>query len=189
MPTWSTIPPPDEAPYAFRIVRTPAKGTLSAVATATEVTGSNTHFAHNRTLPCEGPDQCKLCAEGYSWRWHGYLSAVLTATLEHVLFEFTAAASDTFQNYYLLHVNMRGCWFAAHRPSGRPNGRVVITCKYADPQRMRLPDPPDVRAILCHIWNVKADHAVDIGRTRQFGADIGIIPYEGDGRYRSDPAR
>ena len=75
-------------------------------------------------------------------------------TLEHFLFEFTATATKTFENYQALHNSLRACHFKAARPSGRHNGRVVIHCKPGDEQRLRLPDPPDVQKILCHIWNV-----------------------------------
>lgn len=184
MPLWTPEPPPQHSGYTLRIARTPAKGTLRAIITATDVTGVCTHFAKNRTIPCEGTDKCTWCAEGFSWRWHGYVSCILTDTLEHVIFEFSAAASDTFRNYLQLHGTLRGCIFTATRPSQRFNGRVVISCKPSDPQRQRLPDPPNVPKLLCHVWNVQ--YTPDPGlvaRLRDF-AQINPNDLGDDGRYR-----
>ena len=184
MPIWTPEPPKDRGPYSFRIVRTPPAKPLTAVITSTDLLGCCTHFLKNRTVPCEGPDQCPACREGYSWRWHGYVACVLTQGLEHVLFECSATSSDTFRNYLQLYTNLRGCWFKAYRPSQRHNGRVVIECKYTDPAKHRLPEPPDVKRILCHIWNVKADAAEITGRVRPPFQQVGVQPHDGDGRNR-----
>lgn len=184
MPRWSNDPPADLDRFAFRIVRTPAAKPLTAIATSTDVVGCCTHFINNRTIPCEGPPNCPACTEGYSWRWHGYLSAVLTDTLEHVLFEFTAATSETFRTYLKLHNNMRGCHFKASRPSGKPNGRVVIAAKPTDEQRVRLPDPPDIKQILCHIWNVKLNSTKQVSTTRVPFLQVHTSPDNSDGRNR-----
>jgi hypothetical protein len=154
MPRWTTEPPKEQAGFALRILRTPQAKPILAIVTSTDVLGCNTHYVHHRTLPCEGHETCEFCQEGHSWRWHGYLAAMLQDTLEHVIFEFTATASTTFANYQALHQNMRGCLFRSTRPSGKTNGRVVIHCRPADTQRTRLPEPPDVKKILCHIWNI-----------------------------------
>lgn len=154
MPKWQNKPPTDHQNFALRIIRTPQAKPIAAYVTSTDINGCPTHYARNRTLPCEGEDECPHCQEGLSWRWHGYLAAILTETLEHFIFEFTATAAETFENYLLLHNTMRGCFFKAHRPSGRANGRVVIQAKPGDQERIRLPNPPNVEKILCHIWNV-----------------------------------
>lgn len=184
MPQWQSTPPDDAAGYTLRIVRTPANKPLSAIVTSTDVVGCCTHYAGNRTVPCEGPEACELCRDGFSWRWHGYLGCVLTATLEHVLFEFTAHASDTFANYERLHNSMRGCHFLASRPSGRHNGRVVIQAKPHDQSRLRLPDPPDVKAILCHIWNVPNKDVPTHRDPTRAGQQIGAMPHAGNSRQR-----
>jgi hypothetical protein len=179
MPQWKNTPPAEPEGYALRIVRTPANKPLTGIVTSLEVIGCCTHYAGNRTVPCEGPEACQLCQEGYSWRWHGYLACVLTSTLEHVLFEFTATASDTFKNYELLHHTMRGCHFQAARPSGRNNGRVVLACKPYDQSRLRLPEPPDVKAALCHIWNVQQTRAKTQLDPARPGRQIGAMPDAG----------
>lgn len=184
MPHWSTTPPPAADGLALRIVRTPATRAVDAIATAPDFVGCCTHYAGNRTVPCEGPEACPWCADGHSWRWHGYLSAILTGTLEHILFEFTAAASDTFRNYYLLHGSMRACQFKAHRPSGRTNGRVLIACKRLDQQTLRLPDPPNVKKILCHIWGCQYEPDLSYCNPDRLGKQIGVLPGNGDARNR-----
>lgn len=137
----------------------------------------------NRTVPCEGPANCKWHKEGFSWRWHGYLGCVVAATMEPAIFEFTAPCSDTFSNYALQYGNLRGCYFVASRPSGRPNGRVTIACRPADLQRVRLPEPFDVRRVLCHIWNVQYQaESLPAGRGPALKSYVPASG-NGDGRY------
>jgi len=172
MPQWTQNPPADSPEYAFRIRRTPAAGKIEAYVTCTDVVGCNTHFLSNRTVPCEGPDCCQACADGFSYRWHGYLTALDAGTHEHFLFEFTAQSAETFANYAKLHAGLRGCRFKATRPSGRPNGRVLIQCAPADLAATRIPAPANVQKLLCHIWGIKYDPA-DVGRkTKSLGKDI-----------------
>ncbi len=186
MPQWTTEPPKQPHGFSLRILRTPPTKAIVAIVTSTDVLGCNTHYVNHRTLPCEGSETCKFCQDGHSWRWHGYLAAMLQDTLEHVLFEFTATASTTFANYQKLHQNMRGCLFKASRPSGRTNGRVVIQCRPADTQRHVLPDPPDVKIILCHIWNIQNTLAEERHMPDRLGNIISIS--KGNGRPVPDPA-
>lgn len=155
MPQFTSTPPELADGYVFRIIRTPADRPFVAIVTCTDPVGSNTHFAQNRTVPCEGYDHCHLCQDGHSKRWHGYVSCIVPATLEHCLFEFTAHASDSFKNYHELHSGVRGCAFKAFRPSKRHNGRVIIHTAPGDERKIALPEPPNIQRLLCHIWNVK----------------------------------
>jgi len=155
MPIFTNTPPELPDGFVYRIVRTPADKPFSAIVTCIDPIGANTHFVNNRTVPCEGFEECQLCQDGFSKRWHGYVSCLVPTTLEHCLFEFTAHASDSFTNYYNLHTGLRACAFRAFRPSKRSNGRVIIHTTPADEAKIRLPDPPDIQRLLCHIWNVK----------------------------------
>lgn len=186
MPHWTEGPPDLTEGMATRIVRTPPSGSLTAIVTSDKIRGCSTHFAHNRTVPCEKPEPCPWCQDGHSWRWHAYLSAVLCGSYEHVIFETTATASDTFKVYYAQHQTMRGCKFHAHRPSGRPNGRIVIACRRLDETRFRLPQELEIARILCHIWNVKYDADAFMGRVRRLADNIGTTQTPGDGRYKPD---
>lgn len=184
MPKWTNEPQSAADQAVFRILRTPAQGKLGGLVTCNDVIGCNTHFVTNRTVPCEGRDSCGLCAQGYAYRWHGWVSAVILPGLEHVLFEFTATASETFRTYQDLHGSLRACRFAAFRASNRPNGRVVIQTTPGDPNKVRLPDPPDVRRILCHIWNVQYNSNQPTAMDRPPFKSIGVDDNGSDGRYR-----
>ena len=184
MPQWSNAPGLDAGPYAFRIIRTPATTAIDAICTSPNVLGSPTHFVANRTIPCEGQPNCKLCDEGHSWRWHGYVSCLLVRGLEHALFEFTAQASETFRTYLLTQPTLRGCHFLARRPSGRQNGRVIISARPEDLNRIRLPDAPNLQQILCHIWGVQYTEPVAETSDRPPFRRLRVAPGNGqDARY------
>lgn len=184
MPDWSSTPPKDRSNLALRIVRTPPIATLSAIVTCPGLIGCATHYVNNRTRPCDGQGKCEWCEAGHSWRWHGYLSCILTATVEHVIFEMTATASDTFTNYYALKGTLIGCHFQARRPSGRHNGRVVIACKPSDPQKVTLPPPVNVQKILSHVWGIPYAGLGNPGRTRPLVDRVGVVPDKQNGRHQ-----
>ena len=188
MPDWSSSPPKDRSNLALRIVRTPPTGTLTAIVTCPGLIGCATHFVNNRTQPCDGQGKCEWCEAGHSWRWHGYVSCVLTSTVEHVLFEMTATASDTFTNFYALRQTLLGCHFQAHRPNGRHNGRVVIACKPSDPQKAILPPPVNVQKILSHIWGIPYAGLANTNRDRKLVDRVGVVPDKANGRHTSRTA-
>lgn len=188
MPQWSDRPPTPDNAVPYRLVRVPPAAALVGIVTCTELTGTRTHFLASRTVPCEGEDICRACADGYAWRWHCYASLLLTAGWEHVILELTAAASDPLRNYADIHHEVRGCLLRAIRPSGRINGRIVVTCKPADLQGLRLPEPPDIQRILCHIWGVKYEPPENRLSTRIGAFDYHVPPDKGDGRYKSKPS-
>jgi len=184
MDPWTALPPEDEPLYHLEIRRTPAAKPLIGIITSTDIIGRMTHFAKNRTLPCEAGDRCPWCEEGFSRRWHGYLAAIDPTSYAAFLFEFTARASDPFRNYMEQYSSLRACRFTARRPSGRPNGRIQIACARLDATKLRLPDPPDVKRALCHIWNIPYKPHRPNGMTRPPFKDIPVAPGDGDGRYR-----
>lgn len=189
MPVWTSEPPTDDHGQSLRIIRTPSEKALDAIITSPTAVGCATHFVHNRTQPCEGQEHCKWCGDGHSWRWHGYVSCVIIGSLEHVLFEYTSAASDTFTNYHLLHNTLRACHFRAHRPSKRHNGRVVIAATLHDVRRQPIPEPVNVRKILCHVWGIPYDKVKPLKRTRRYTDRIGVDPGNGDARAQADQKR
>ncbi|MDD3530470.1 MAG: hypothetical protein PHS77_11390 [Gallionellaceae bacterium] len=184
MPNWQSTPPSGDTGQPLRIIRTPADRPFAAIITCTEPTGCCTHFVGNRTVPCEGVDVCPWCQDGHPWRWHGYVSCVSGATLEHVIFEFTATASDTFRTYAQSFGGLRGCHFQAHRPSKRHNGRVVIACKPADLGRITLPEPPNLKKLLCNLWGIQYTEADTHRLPNRIGAQIGVGPGNGDARNK-----
>lgn len=153
MPQWSNSPPADQHGPSLRLRRTPGPGSLTAVATSSDMIGCPTHFYRHRTIPCEAP-HCEACDSGFPWRWHGYLSAVDVKTNEHFLFEMTAQAAEDFKAYRERHLTLLGCLFQVHRLGDHRNGRVITQTKPADLTKIHLPAPPDLIKCLSHIWNL-----------------------------------
>lgn len=75
------------------------------------------------------------------------------------MFECTATPAEAFARYRQANGTLRGCLFEATRSGAKMNGRVSIRCKPADQTTRPLPDPPDLKAILCMLWNVPKDAA------------------------------
>lgn len=155
MPQFTQHSPTSSGSPGLRLVRTPHAKPLYAIVTTTTLIGCPTHFANRRTVPCERP-QCKLCDEGISWRWHAYVSCYVVENKEHIIFECTANAADAFHEYQDAHGTLRGCHFKAWRVNQAPNGRVVINTQAADLGKYRLPPPPDIPAIMSHIWGLSS---------------------------------
>jgi hypothetical protein len=149
---------------------------LTSTITCTELIGTNTHFYGGHTIPCEAPD-CKACADGVSWRWHGYVSAYNPLTNRHFLFEMTAQAAQPLWEYFQAHGTLRGCTFEASRAQGRKNGRVFIRTKQEDLLKINLPSSPNMALALCHLWNLPASAVTDSGQQwnhRSIGIDAAI---------------
>jgi len=166
MPSFSFEVPDKDSGPRLHLRRTPANGSLTAIVTCHRMIGCPTHWYGHRTIPCEPPD-CPACKEGHSWRWHGYLTALNVNTNEHFLFEMTAQAADPFTKYFENHHTLRGCLFVAERLAHHHNGRVLIRYKTADLAQVKLPDPPDLIACICHIWNVPIPEASLDGQLKQ----------------------
>jgi hypothetical protein len=153
MPNWSNTPPTEPNRNAFDLRRTPANGYVLAIVTSPDLIGCPTHYFQHRTIPCEAED-CAPCKLGVPSRWHGYVSALDTKTSDHFLFECTAMGAEAFTRYRADHGTLRGCHFHASRPAARANGRVLIRTKPADLAQVRLPEPPNVLAVLAQIWGI-----------------------------------
>lgn len=189
MPQWTNEPPEESEAHAFRIMRTPAKKPICGIITSEELLGCPTHFCKNRTIPCEAPNPCTWCEEGFSWRWHGWVGLFNHVTMEHLLFEMTAAASDPLKLYAKIHGTLRACSIRASRPSGRTNGRVLIEPRQVDETRYRIPPELNVMKILCHIWGVQYTDAEIVGGVAPGFRRIGLTDSENDGRHRRQTAK
>ena len=162
MPQWTNTPPASDSGPALRIVRTPTTAPLSGAITSPDLVGCPTHYYQHRTIPCEPPN-CPACAEGIGWRWHGWVATVLPQSQEHVLFEFTATASEYFRRFRDTYGTLRGCIFVASRINNRPNARVTIRTKQHDPSKIQLPEAPDICKALAHIWGIPPMQATTDG--------------------------
>lgn len=166
MPVFSFEAPAVTTAPRLHLRRTPSSGTLTATVTCDRLIGCPTHWYGQRTVPCQAPN-CEACEKGHPWRWHGYLTAINAKTNEHFLFEMTAQASEPFTEYFKRHNTLRGCLFQASRLGHHHNGRVLVRCKPADLAQIQLPDPPDLVACLCHVWNVPTPEASIDGKLKQ----------------------
>ena len=153
MITLTNRPPVDPLGQPLSLLRTPAYRAILAIVTSEDIVGCPTHYYKGRTSPCQS-QSCPACADGISWRWHGYLAAWQPTQGLHFLFEMTAIAAEPFVEYRDAHGGLRGCLFEAKRLTPVPNGRLRIQCKPADLSKVRLPQAPDVIRCLIKIWGL-----------------------------------
>lgn len=170
MNDWPRIPPDLADHMQVRIIRTPATGKISGVVTSTESVSRATHFIGNRTIPCPGTDVCPHCRYGHNYQWHAYLSVFFLKGHGHHIFELTPAGIKQFDDYFALHKTLRCCAFEATRPQQYPRGRVVIRILKPIDDTPKLPQPFDVKTILCRMWGINAEDTTvrtnpDTGRT------------------------
>ena len=156
MPIFRTGDTPPVECRSMELVRTPPRGELQAVITCPDLVGCPTHFYGGRTVPHE-LENCPACQDGHGWRWHGYVSCLLRGRRDHVIFEFTAQASDALREEHKQYGTLRGCWFRARRLNDRPNGRVLLQVCDKRPTDLVMPPAPDIAKQLCKIWGINPD--------------------------------
>ncbi|MEE9602970.1 MAG: hypothetical protein V3V75_06685, partial [Thermoguttaceae bacterium] len=144
----------------------PTSGKLVAIVTVPDLVGTDTHFWGGHTIPCEGTD-CPAHQEGVPFRWHAYLAAITWPQHLHFLFECTAAAAENFVMYRKAHGSLLGCGFVAERLHHRPNGRVLIRCKPADIEHIKLPKPPNLIICLENLWQLKRNTLATSGIVKE----------------------
>lgn len=145
--------PRESRQRSLPVIRTPARAKLHACITSNKLIGCNTHFWGGHTVPCTKP-ACEACDAGVVYRWHGYVSGIVKGTHEHILMEFTAQACDVFDAFTEKHGSIRGAEIIASRRPASHNGRVMISIRPADLTNVVLPEGPDLREQLCHLWNI-----------------------------------
>lgn len=164
MPTWSTKLPKLQKHMGYDLRRTPQCASLQAIVTCPELLVCDTHFWGGRTIPCErqhveingtiSAGNCPACNEAVPYRTHVYVSALETKTREHFIFECTAHAAKSLEEYRLANGTLRGCIMHASRPKMLKNAKVVIQTSPANLGRVNLPDPPNVILTLTTIWRL-----------------------------------
>jgi len=115
--------------------------------------GCPTHWFGGRTVPCEAHN-CQACLEGTPWRWHGYLGALKNPNRQHVIVEWTAQAADQINRYRTTHPSLRNAIITARRHRNQRNGTVIVELTTGDPDKLHLPDPPDLIKCLSILWNI-----------------------------------
>ena len=150
---------PDQIPREqhAELVRTPHNKPLKAIITSNKIIACPTHYHARRTIPCNGPGQCDLCATGHKWRLHAYISIINLDNLAHQIVEFPARQYDALTQWWRRLGTVRGLYIEATRPNGRPNGQIQLVIKKPASEPPSLPDPLPLEWILCKIWGVPAD--------------------------------
>lgn len=151
MPTWRNELPSLDRTGGFSLRRTPSTGALKGVITCQHFLVVDTHYWGGRTIPCERP-HCEACTALMPYRTHVYVSYYDPKTSDHSIFECTAMAAVPLEDYYRANNTLRGCIMFATRPKQTSNGRVVIETNTANLQRLHIPEPPDLIAVLSTIW-------------------------------------
>lgn len=185
MPQFSNDLPSQTSSVPFDLKRTPPTGTLTGVITSESLTSVRTHFANNRTVPCEAPEHCLLCQDGHAWRSHVYVAVIDFKTYEHFLLETTAKAASTLVIYRDYHKTLRGCAIRCSRRGDQPNGRIRIETRRTDPAKTVLPEPPNVQRLLCHIWNIPYAEEKNLDLRQLFKIDPEHQNPEGNGRNKN----
>jgi len=176
MPHWTNRPPAAARSSALEIIRTPAGRPLTATIISADITGTATHFAQNRTLPCSRPDPCEHCDKGLAWRWHGYLAVLLDGKPRPVILELTAQAAENVAAAREQYGTLRSARIRLTRAGKRPNGRVQVALAPPDPENRHVPPEPDIRVALCHIWNYDPQRAKPAPRAPNKAAQIHVSP-------------
>lgn len=136
------------------LIRTPHTKPLKAIITSEKIIACPTHYHARRTIPCKGPAQCDLCATGHKWRLHAYVSAINLENLGHVIIEFPARQYDQLAEWYKRFGTIRGLYIESTRPNARPNGPINLVIKRPASPPPNLPDPLNLKLLLCKIWGV-----------------------------------
>jgi hypothetical protein len=164
VPNFRTVLPAPSAHQGYDIRRTPATATLAAIVTSENFLCCDTHYYAGRTTPCEritnergqttDDSMCPACTRKQPWRTHVYVSCFNPKTHEHFLFECTANAAKTFAEHVQIYKTLRGFAFAASRPKGGVNAKVVIQAIPVNLANITLPKPPDIPRALAVIWRL-----------------------------------
>ena len=180
MPVFTSRPPEETEGRGLPLLRTPAHGKINACITSPFLLGCYTHYWGGRTVPCEKP-KCEACEASMPYRWHGYVSAILRNSREHVLLEFTAQACDALDAYTTANGQLRGCAIECFRRPATANGRVIVKAIRAELGEMILPDPPDIPKMLCKMWNIVEPDVRDSANPEKPDRKRFIIGGEKDG--------
>jgi len=160
MAKWSLFPAATDVKNSYDLRRTPAKGKVKAVFTSPSVMGCPVHFFNGRTVPCMQDSGCVPCEHGRSYRWMAYFACVDQSDGEHIIYEVTALVHSQLARCDEERGGLRGIEFHAWRPSGRINGRISFLFSKKPKNLDGLPSPPDVPAVMEHIWSPSLDVVV-----------------------------
>lgn len=154
MDPWSDRPRREAQTRAYQLLRTPPKGELKGIVLSDQQVGCYTHFWRGRTTVCTH-EVCDACTAGRAPRWYGYLAIWSPTSHTTGILEFTEAALASVDAYFTTHGTLRAAKLIARRISHRANGRVVLDISEGNYAAATLPECPDVKSVLCKIWEIK----------------------------------
>lgn len=176
MARWTDEPVEDNDLHSYDLVRTPENRPLHAIVCSRKMVWTYLHFWKKRTLPCvEAPgsnppqnvdEYCPACKAGRQARQTGFAFCFHERTNRIFIYEITKRAFDPFDAYFTNHGTLRGCRFAAERPSKKANGAVHITTDNGNYDSSLLPNPDELIAHLENMWEVKPSRPTPFGESK-----------------------
>lgn len=158
IPRWEVAPPDRSRLQHLPLLRLGPQAALRAAITSPDVLGVLTHFMGGRTLACIQGD-CPGCESKLPQRWEGYLGVVTTKPSRHIILGITPGAALGIGDSAPDPHNLRGLLLVAERIGKRANARLRARVEEVELGQLRLPDPPDLKAHLLHIWGLDQAHA------------------------------
>ena len=155
MAIWTDRPEPGTVKSTFDLLRTPPSAPFIGTVTSTVILGTPIHFFGGRSAPCLQADDCEACKHGRQYRWMAYFAVLPDGSHKQALFEVTALIHAKFVEFAGSADQVRGIRFKVWRPSKRASGRIAVSFGTERAAEITLPDAPDVRPLMEHIWQRK----------------------------------
>jgi len=152
---WSDSPPTQTDMKSADLRRCPPGGLPPAIILCDWLTGNELHWWNGRSFPHLSND-CPACAAKRAKVWKGYIAALDVKTRKVFILEITPNCTEPLSAYKQTFGSLRGAQIKLDRSATKINGRVTATVTPANLGGLELPQPPDVRSILRHMW--QTDH-------------------------------
>lgn len=154
MPIWIDSPGDEYSRPRWQLLRCKPTGAIRGIILSEKHVGTLTHYWKGRTVPHE-TTLCEACAAGRAPRPYCYLAIETGAARERVILELTATGFAPIIQYLTEKGSLRGALIEAWRVVAKPNGRLHVTIKPGNAHIAHLPPAPDLRALLCRIWEIE----------------------------------
>jgi len=156
-PRWEVSPPDRDRLQHLPLRRIGAQTSLKAAITSPAILGVLTHFMGGRTLACIQGD-CPGCTAKLPQRWEGYLGVWTTKPCKHIILAVTPGAALGIGDTAPDPVNLRGLYLTVERLGRRANSRLQARVEEVELGQIKLPEIPDLKAHLLHIWGLDQAH-------------------------------
>lgn len=137
------------------IVR-PGQGiAITACCLSLRMVSFDLHFLDRNTIPCAGKEfGCQVCQLGRTGsKPYGFVIAQMVESKKVFVMEWTEHAMVTCPNLVQLDGDLRGRWITVRR--GPKSKRDRVTGELGkDKTTARLPEAPDIYAVLGRIWGL-----------------------------------